>query len=41
MIEAMKQNDLSSKSLQIMLWIMISQFIKSKTSKTSRAYLDN
>lgn len=41
MIEAIKCNELSSKSLQILLWLMISQFAKSKSSKISKMYLDD
>ena len=39
MIEALKQNDISSKSLQILLWIILGQLAKTKVSKISRMYL--
>lgn len=41
MLEAIKNPDCSPKTLQILLWVLLSQFNKSRTSKISKMYLDD
>lgn len=41
MIESVKSNEINTKTLQILLWILLIQLNKSKTSKISKMYLED
>lgn len=41
MLESVRSNEINTKTLQILLWILLLQFNKSKSSKISKMYLDD